>query len=41
MERGFSEITNATDFKGWVPVAGFYGGQSKALAGVVTMITDA
>jgi hypothetical protein len=40
-ERGFSEITNATDFKGWV--VGFYGEQSKALAarGVASMIADA
>ena len=37
--RGFSEITNATDFKGWV--VGFYGEQPKALAGVANMITDA
>ena len=35
------EITNATgtDFKGWV--VGFYGEQSKALAGVASMIADA
>ncbi len=37
------EITNATDFKpqsqGWV--VGFYGEQSKALAGVANMIADA
>ena len=39
LERGFSEITNATDFKGWV--VGFYGEQSKALAGVASMIADA
>ena len=39
LERGFSEITNATDFKGWV--VGFYGEQSKALAGVANMIADA
>jgi hypothetical protein len=43
LERGFSEITNATDFKGWAPgstVVGFYGEQSKALrlAGVANMI---
>ena len=38
-ERGFSEITNATDFKGWV--VGFYGEQSRALAGVANMIADA
>ena len=36
---GFSEITNASDFKGWV--VGFYGEQSKALAGVANMIADA
>jgi hypothetical protein len=35
----FSDITNATDFKGWV--VGFYGEQSKALAGVASMIADA
>jgi hypothetical protein len=39
LERGFSEITNATDFKGWV--VGFYGEQSKALAGVANIIADA
>ena len=39
LERGFSEITNASDFKGWV--VGFYGEQSKALAGVANMIADA
>ena len=39
LERGFNEITNATDFKGWV--VGFYGEQSKALAGVASMIADA
>jgi hypothetical protein len=39
LERGFSEITNATDFKGWV--VGFYGEQSKALAGVANLIADA
>ena len=39
LERGFSEITNATDFRGWV--VGFYGEQSKALAGVANMIADA
>ncbi len=39
LERGFSEITNATDFKGWV--VGFYGEQSKALAGVANSIADA
>ncbi len=32
-------ITNATDFKG--SVVGFYGEQSKALAGVANMIADA
>ena len=39
LERGFSEITNATDFKG--RVVGFYGEQSKALASVPNMIADA
>ena len=39
LERGFSEITKASDFKGWV--VGFYGEQSKALAGVANMIADA
>ena len=39
LERGFSEITHASDFKGWV--VGFYGEQSKALAGVANMIADA
>jgi hypothetical protein len=32
-------FTNATDFKGWV--VGFYGEQSRALAGVASMIADA
>ncbi len=39
LERGFSEITNSTDFEGWV--LGFYGEQSRALAGVASMIADA
>ncbi len=39
LERGFSEITNAADFKG--RVVGFYGEQSKALAGVANKISDA
>ena len=39
MERGLNEITNATDFQGWV--VGFYGEQSKALKKVPNMIADA
>ena len=41
LERGFSEITNASDFEGWV--VGFYGEQSMAMAarGVASMIADA
>ena len=39
LERGFSEITNATGLKGWV--VGVNGEQSKALAGVANMIADA
>jgi hypothetical protein len=39
LERSLGEITNATDFKGWV--VGFYGQQWKALAGVASMIADA
>ena len=37
-----SEITNATaDFRGCQWEVGFYGEQSKALAGVASMIADA
>ena len=39
LERGFSEITNATGLRGWV--VGVYSEQSKALAGAASMIADA